>query len=93
MVVIVKFLPNKLEQKLKKYTFAESYVTICGKDEVMIENVSNVYECNEIMARVRAAGNDIVIWGENLKLQGYTSSTVTVFGKISSIELSSGGIN
>lgn len=88
----MKYLPAKLEDRIKKLTFTDSFVTMSGNKEVLVENVSGVYECNEIMARVRASSNEIIIWGEELKLRGYTNNSVTIYGKISSVEISAGGI-
>lgn len=88
----MRFLPPKLKENIKKYTFSDSFVTVSGSKEVLIENVSGVYECNEIMARVRASSNEIIIWGENLKLRGYTNNSVTIYGNITSVEISSGGV-
>lgn len=76
--------------KFKKATFSDSYVTICGDKEALVENVSAVYECNEIMSRLKAGGNEIVIWGEGLKLENYINNSVIVSGRISSVEISSG---
>ena len=55
--------------KVKRLTYYDSYVTVCGDSEVLIENISNVYECNEIMTRVKAGRKEIVIWGSGLKMK------------------------
>ncbi len=77
--------------KLKQLTYYDSYVTVCGNSEVLIENISNVYDCNEMMARVKSGGKDIVVWGTGLKINNYVNNTCIIRGKITSIEIISGG--
>lgn len=79
---------DKLVKDARKATFTEVYVTVTGGREVMIENVTHVYECNEIMARVRTRDGDISIWGEELQMGSFREGTVRISGKISSIEMS-----
>ena len=85
-------LKNALYGKFKKLTFTDSYVTIRGKCEALIENVTGVYECNEIMVRAKSASNDIVVWGENLKINDYVDNCVSVSGTISSVEINNNGV-
>ena len=35
---------------------AEPYITICGDGWLLIENISTVCECNEIMIRIKSGG-------------------------------------
>lgn len=88
----MKLIKDMLAGKLKNMTYYESCVTICGSNEVLIENITGVYECNEIMTRVKAGKNEIVVWGEELKIKNYINSSVTVCGKISSVEIQSVGV-
>lgn len=81
-----------LAKKFKRYSYTESYVTVSGVDEVLLENVSDVFECNEIMVRVKAASNEIIVWGERLKIENYVNNSVVVRGKISSVELNGRGV-
>lgn len=69
----------------------ESYVTLSGDNEALIENVSDVYECNEIMARVKAGRREIIIWGEDLKVKSFVNRSCYVSGKITSVEIAAGG--
>lgn len=78
---------EKLTKDARKATFTEVYVTITGGREVMIENVTHVYECNEIMARIRTRDGDIAIWGEGLTMSSFREGVVSVSGKITSVEL------
>lgn len=87
----IKSILPELKNRARKYAYYESYVTVSGDNEVLIENVNDVLECNEIMLRVRAGANEIVIWGENLKVHAYTERSVTLTGKITSVEISKGG--
>lgn len=70
----------------------ESYVTLSGDNEALIENVSDVYECNEIMARVKAGRREIIIWGEDLKVKSFVNHSCYVCGKITSVEIAAGGV-
>lgn len=85
-------IKDKITEKFKKFTFGDAYVTVCGNREALIENVDHVYECNEIMARFRADGKEIIVWGEGLKLDTYSNSCCYVRGKISSVEIMAGGV-
>ena len=87
----IKSILPELKNRARKYTYYESYVTVSGDNEVLIENVLDVIECNEIMLRVKAGVNEVVVWGENLKVSSYTDRSVTVTGIITSIEISKGG--
>ena len=78
---------SKLVGGLRAATFREMCVTVTGGRLVTVENVSHVYECNEIMARVRAADSDVVIWGEGLEMGSYKEGTVRISGQITSVEL------
>lgn len=78
-------------QKLKKQaltaTFTEAYVTVTGGRDVTVENVTHVYECNEIMARVKTRDGDVTVWGEELKMSSFREGIVRISGRISSVEL------
>ncbi len=87
----IKSILPELKSQARKYAYYESYVTISGDDEVLIENVTDVLETNEIMLRVKAGGNEVVVWGENLKVSAYTDRSIALGGKISSVEISKGG--
>ena len=87
----IKSILPELKNRARKYAYYESYVTVSGDNEVLIENVLDVIECNEIMLRVKAGVNEVVVWGENLKASSYTDRSVTVTGIITSIEISKGG--
>ncbi len=80
-------LLNKLDEKIKKELYLDSYITVFGNKEILIENVKGVFECNEIMVRLKAGRNSITVWGENLKVTSYTESKVLIFGNFSSIEM------
>ena len=77
---------EKIAKDARKATFTEVYVTITGGREVLIENVTHVYECNEILARIRTRDGDINIWGEALEMGSFREGTVRISGKITSVE-------
>ncbi len=87
----IKSILPELKNRARKYAYYESYVTVSGDDNVLIENVYDVLECNEIMVRVKAGVNELVVWGEHLKVSAYTDRSVTLNGRIASIEISKGG--
>lgn len=78
---------EKLCQNARASTFSEVYVTVTAGREVMIENCTHVYECNEIMARVKSKDGDIVVWGEDLRMSSFRESVVKISGRITSVEL------
>lgn len=78
---------EKLIREARASTFTEVYVTVTSGREVLIENVTHVYECNEIMARVRSRDGDVVIWGEDLRMSSFRESVVKITGRIKSVEL------
>ena len=65
---------EKLRSKLLAATFCESYVTVNAAGDVLIENVTHVYECNEIMS------------GEELEMSSFKNGFVRIIGRISSVE-------
>ncbi|MCD7823811.1 MAG: YabP/YqfC family sporulation protein [Oscillospiraceae bacterium] len=87
----IKSILPELKNRARKYAYYESYVTVSGDDEALIENVTDVLECNEIMLRAKAGVNEITVWGENLKVSAYTDRSVSLTGKITSVEISKGG--
>lgn len=87
----IKSILPELQNRARKYAYYESYVTVTGDNEVLIENVLDVLECNEIMLRVKAGINEVVVWGENLKVSNYTDRSVTLSGKITSVEITKAG--
>ena len=78
---------NRIREQARAVTYTEVYVTVTGGRQVLIENVTHVYECNEIMARIRSRDGDIIIWGEDLKMSSFRESVVRISGKITSVEL------
>ena len=89
----MKSVKDYLAKKIRRYSFTESYVTVSGINEVLLENVSDVYNTrSSVMVRVRAASNEIIVWGERLRIENYVNNSVVVRGKISSVELSGRGV-
>lgn len=78
---------QKLREQARAATYTETYVTVAGGREVMVENVTHVYECNEILARVRTRDGDIEVWGEGLKMSSFKENIVKISGKITSVEI------
>ena len=52
---------EKIKEQARASTYTEVYVTVSGGREVMIENATHVYECNEIMAKVKTRDGDVII--------------------------------
>ncbi len=80
---------KKLREQAKAATFTEVYVTVAGGRNVIIENVTHVYECNEILARVKTKEGDIFVWGEELRMSSFKEGIVRISGKITSLEFES----
>ncbi len=66
---------------------AEPYVTICGDGWLLIENISTVCECNEIMIRIKSRGLEIIVWGEEMTVENYINNSCQIRGRIKSVEL------
>lgn len=77
---------KKLREKARRATYTEVYVTVAGGRSAVIENVTHVYECNEILARIKTADGDISIWGEELKMSSFKEGIVRINGRITSVE-------
>ncbi len=77
---------EKIKEQARASTYTEVYVTVSGGREVMIENATHVYECNEIMAKVKTRDGDVIIWGEELKMSSFSGSVVRISGRITSVE-------
>lgn len=78
---------NLIRKHAREATFSETTVTVTGSRLVTVENVTNVYECNEIMVRLKSKDGDIVIWGEDLRVSSFKEGIVRVSGVITSVEL------
>lgn len=78
---------EKLFDGFRAATFSEGYVTVTSEREVLIENVTHVYECNEIMAKVRTRSGDVVVWGEELRMSSFREGSVKINGRVQSVEL------
>ncbi len=76
---------------MERAVFYESIITVTGNREVVIENCTHVYECNEIMIRLRTPDGDVSIWGEGLITSSFREGIVKVTGKITSLEISERG--
>ncbi len=77
---------RKMLKNAEKAVYAEGYITVFGRREVSVENCRRVYECNEIMTRIKTADGIVTVWGEGLETSSYFDTTVKITGRISSIE-------
>ncbi len=84
---------KKLMKEAEKAAFRETYITLTGRREALIERCTHVYECNEIMTRLKTPDGDVTVWGEGLVTQSFKDGLVKVVGKISSVELGEGAKN
>lgn len=69
-------IPKEL---LKNY----SRVTAIGGEEAWIENYKSILEYDDTLIRF---GNNICVYGQNLKVEEITSDDILIIGKISNIE-------
>lgn len=63
------------------------YITITSDCTVLIEGSKRILDCNEIIARILTSQFTVEITGSDLKLNCFSSGSVTVSGKIQSISL------
>lgn len=78
---------KKLLKEAEKAVYAEVCITVTGGREALIENCTHVYECNEIMTRLRTLDGDVTVWGENLRTSSFKNGYVKISGKIKSVEI------
>ena len=78
---------KKKKKKLRDMAFINAYISIVDDKSVVIENVSNINECNDILASIEASGYLIKVWGSSLTLSSYENNIIEVNGSISAIEL------
>ena len=78
---------KKILNGARAAAFQELCVTVQGGHDAVIENVTNMYECNEIMARMRTSQADVTVWGQELKMSSFKDGVVRISGVISSVEL------
>lgn len=66
-----------------------SYINIVNNNKAIVENCQQIYECTDIMAKIRTSSFEIEIWGNNLKLSNYAQGSVEITGTIEQINLAS----
>ena len=74
-------------QRLRDLAFINAFISVVDDKKVIIENVSNIIECNEITANIEASGFNVRIWGSGLSLSTYDNRLIEISGVITSIEL------
>ncbi len=64
----------------------EAQLVLSGKREVYIEGCTDILEYDDIMIKLGIKEEKILIFGKNLSVSGFTESSITVTGKIQSVE-------
>ena len=80
-------MKENVRQSLRDLAFVNAFISIVDDKCAVIENVSNIAECNDINAVIEASGYRVSIWGNGLSISSYENRIVEVKGCISSIEL------
>lgn len=78
---------KKLQKAALAAAYMDSYITVNAGREALIENVTHVYECNEIMSRVKTRDADVTVWGEALEMSSFREGVVKITGRINSVEI------
>ena len=85
-VIILKKILSNLEKNILAIANMDSNVSIKACKEVRIEGCKRILECNEVLIRIRTIDCNVIVWGEELKLECYNENIITVYGEISSVE-------
>ena len=73
--------------EIKKMLYSGTMIHIADNDELEIEACRQIIEYNDIYIRVKTSTLFVSVWGESLAVDDFGGGTITVRGKISSVEL------
>lgn len=76
---------NSVINSIKSAMYLNTNVIINPKCSVLVENCKRILECSEIMVKVECYDYYIEVWGESLCIRDYSTSSVEISGKISSV--------
>ncbi len=76
---------NTIISRLKSSLYMNTSIIINPYRNVLIENCKRILECSELFVKIECSDFYIEIWGESLCIRDYSTSSVEVIGKISSI--------
>jgi len=69
------------------WVYLDTYLHLHGNERLKVENCRRILEYNEVLVRLQTIDMMIEIWGTGLRVFDYNDSSVTVTGKISSLNL------
>ncbi len=78
---------KKFKPAVPGWVYLDTYLHMHGNQRLKIENCRRILEYHEVMVRLQTIDMIIEIWGTGLRVFDYADSSVTVTGKISSVNL------
>ena len=78
---------KKFNLPVHGWVYLDTYLHLHGNERLRIENCRKILEYNEVLVRLQTLDMIIEIWGTGLQVFDYNDSSVTVTGKISSLNL------
>ncbi|MBR1529276.1 MAG: YabP/YqfC family sporulation protein [Oscillospiraceae bacterium] len=78
---------KKFSPSVTGWVYLDTYLHLHGNEQLKIENCRRILEYNEVLVRLQTLDMTIEIWGTGLRVFDYNDSSVTVTGKISSLNL------
>ncbi len=85
-MIIKKNYNNMVNRFAKNIFYTHTETTIYNNSHIEIQNCSKILDYSDCYLKVKTAGVNLQIWGENLKISDYNTSGIVVDGKILSIE-------
>lgn len=72
--------------KIKEYIPITNDIIISDGNYMSIENFKSISECSDILVCVKAKNYIINIWGNELRVEYYSSSNIYIYGNFEKIE-------
>lgn len=76
---------NSIINQVKSSLYMNTNVIINPYKNALIENCKRILECSELLVKIECSDFYIEIWGDNLCIRDYSTSSVEVIGKITSV--------
>ena len=78
---------KKFNPPVYGWVYLDTYLHLHGNEQLRVENCRRILEYNEVLVRLQTLDMIVEIWGTGLRVFDYNDSSVTVTGKISSLNL------
>ncbi len=76
----------RYDNVLEKEMLASPHIEIFGNAKICIDGCKGVYEYNETYIKLKLARGSLILCGNNFDIVYYEGDTITVKGKIASVE-------